>query len=403
MKLLIVSHTAHRHLNDGRVAGFGPTVREIDQLASLFDSVRHVACLHEGAPTGNERPYEARNVEFVPVPPAGGPRVTDKLGVCATLPRYWHMILREIKQADVVHVRCPATISLAALALLHRTRRPPLRWVKYAGNFNPAPGSGEPWAYRVQRRWLLDNRHRGTVTVNGYWQGMPPHVYSFDNPCLNDAELSEARQAGAAKELREPLRLLFVGRVDESKGAGTVLAVAARLKREGIAVEVDLVGDSPWRSTYEAQAAELGLAEHTRFHGWLERTAINPLYAAAHVLLLPTRSEGWAKVLSEGMAHGAVPLASAVSSLPHVLAQTRAGVALPPDAPEEWVATLRRFCGDPALWRDYRDHGLQAAPRFGYTRYVHAVREMFAQQWGVTLPEPQPLQQPAHAPVPTVT
>jgi len=41
MKLLIISHTPH-YLQEDQVQGWGSTVMEIDQLASLFDEVVHL-------------------------------------------------------------------------------------------------------------------------------------------------------------------------------------------------------------------------------------------------------------------------------------------------------------------------------------------------------------------------
>jgi hypothetical protein len=42
MRLLIISHTPHYH-RDGEIVGWGATVREIDHLAALFESVVHIA------------------------------------------------------------------------------------------------------------------------------------------------------------------------------------------------------------------------------------------------------------------------------------------------------------------------------------------------------------------------
>ena len=55
-RLLIISHPAHR-TSDQVVAAWGPTVREIDHIASLFDEVVHVAPLHPGSPTASDQPY----------------------------------------------------------------------------------------------------------------------------------------------------------------------------------------------------------------------------------------------------------------------------------------------------------------------------------------------------------
>ncbi len=45
--LAIVSHTPHHRTADGLV-GWGPTVTELDHLATRFDRVTHVAPVHDG-------------------------------------------------------------------------------------------------------------------------------------------------------------------------------------------------------------------------------------------------------------------------------------------------------------------------------------------------------------------
>src|SRR5262245_61050972 len=71
MRWLVVSHTEHFR-RDGRVVGWGPTVRELGRLARLFDELVHVAPLYEEPAPPSALPYEASNVTFVPIAPAGG-------------------------------------------------------------------------------------------------------------------------------------------------------------------------------------------------------------------------------------------------------------------------------------------------------------------------------------------
>ena len=83
------------------IVGHGATARELSAVASLFDEVRHVACLHEGPPPASARPYDAANVTLVPVPPAGGPTLRDKLAIARLTPRYVRTIRRELRDAIV--------------------------------------------------------------------------------------------------------------------------------------------------------------------------------------------------------------------------------------------------------------------------------------------------------------
>jgi glycosyltransferase involved in cell wall biosynthesis len=381
MKLLVVSHTPH-YMRDDRVVGWGPTVREIDEMTRCFDEVAHLAPLHPEAAPASALPYE-RDVSFLAVEPAGGSTASSKMGVALQVPRYARKILSAARSADVIHIRTPANISLVALLLTSLTRRPRYRWVKYAGNWRPPQRTA--LSYSLQRWWTGRGLHGGATTVNGRWPDQRSHVYTFLNPCLTLDELSEGRAAGEATEFSLPLRILFVGRVERMKGMERVLEIATELVAKGIDVGIDIAGDGPERAEYERRFAAAGLAGRVVFHGWVARPDLSRLYGGAHVLLLPSGSEGWPKVVSEAMAYGAVPVVGAVSGIPDFLEETGAGAAVPPLDVAGYVAAIAGFAEDPAAWGRARDAGLAAAPRFTYDAYLEDVRRMFASSWGIHL------------------
>lgn len=382
MRLLIVSHTAH-YRSAGRLVGWGPTVRELNYLAALFDEVVHIAVGYPDPAPAGALPYTADNVRVRLVAPTGGQTLRDKAGILSAYPSYARAIREEMGRADAVHVRCPANISLLALWLLDRAKDPACRWVKYAGNWQP--DGGEPRSYALQRRWLRENRHRGVVTVNGRWADQPAHVHSFNNPCLTDGEMAEGSAAAATKRLQLPVELLFAGELNEGKGVGRVLRVARALRDRGVPFRLRLLGDGPDRPRYEAWARDNRL-DAVSFLGWVPRGEIAGYYAAAHFILLPSRSEGWPKVLSEAMAYGVVPVAAAVSSIPQILGETGAGVALPVEDTDGMAAAIAAMAADPAAWSAAGRAGVAAAHRFTYSAYQAAVANLFSEAWGVRLP-----------------
>ncbi|MFC1878372.1 glycosyltransferase [Chloroflexota bacterium] len=382
MKLLIISHTPHyRRANN--IVGWGPTVREIDYLAGLFDSVVHIAPCHSSGPPRSAMPYQMANIELHPVQPAGGDRLRDKFAILSAYPTYLQAFRERIKDCDMVHVRCPANISLLAIVYLVFKHRPRYRWIKYAGNWQPE--NRRPLSYTLQRRLLQRGLPGGVVSVNGSWPGQPPHIYSFENPALTGAELRRGRLAGQNKNLAPPYKFLFVGATNESKGVGRVIQIAHRLDQLGIPLELDLVGNGPERPDFENLARRLQIDGLTTFHGWLPRPDLAPFYQSAHFLLHPSASEGGPKVVSEAMAYGVVPLAGAVSSLPEVLNETKAGTAIPFDDIAAFVRVIRSYLDQPQKWQSASQAGLAAAGRFSYRHYLDSLQQMFADAWGLSL------------------
>jgi glycosyltransferase involved in cell wall biosynthesis len=377
VRLVIISHTPHYRRGES-VVGWGPTVREIDALGELFDEVVHVAPLHDGRAPESALPYRCAHLRIRAVKPAGGERLRDKAALLARLPGYARAIAAELRPADVVHVRCPAAISLVGLAVVSLGGRPRACWVKYAGAWEPR--RRDVWSNRLQRWWLRKGWHRGVVTVNGAWAGQPPHVHSFLNPCLSDEELAAAGRQARDKELTAPLRLLFVGRLERDKGVDTALRVLAGLRERRVPATLEIAGDGPERRSLEAAAAEQGVGELVTFSGWLPREDVGARYARAHLLVLPSRSEGWPKVLSEGMAYGVVPLAGAVGSVPEVLRRLATGRALDPHDAGAFLEAAAWYIAHPEEWRRESERGRLAAGQFTYARYLEAVAGLLGPQ-----------------------
>ena len=378
MNLLIVSHTPH-YRDDSAIVGWGATVREIDHLASLFDRVTHLAPLHPEKAPASSLPYTTKNIRFRAVSPAGGDTFSARLRVLRCIPDYIYAIWQEIKIADVVHVRCPAAISLVALLLLVFIKKPVYRWVKYAGNWKPEGKS--PFTYRLQRWLIARNVFRGVATINGSWKGQPRHIHSFYNPCLTEDELLEGKNL--TRRFTTPYQILFAGRLERAKGVETVLQVAAELKKSEFSFETILIGDGPEREKYLKQAEAMRLEKTVRFEGWIPRNELGKYYSRAHFILLPSETEGWPKVLSEAMAYGVVILACNISSIPQILELTGSGLALDPQKPESYRSEIIGLVRNPERWEEFSQSGIRHASLFTYNYYLRSLSKLMQDSWGI--------------------
>lgn len=387
LRLLVVSHTPHHRAADGTVSGWGPTVRELDVLSQAWRSLTHVALVDRGDPPSSSLTYRSSRVDVVGLPTAGGDRLIDKVGLVAQTPRYARAVWRAMAQADAVHVRCPANISALALLVLTIRRRPTPRWVKYAGNWQHAPG--EALSYRVQRGLLKLDAARAAVTVNGRWPGCHPHIRAFDNPCLTDDEyrsaIAEARQPPTG-----PPRLLYVGRLEAKKGIMQALEVAAHLIDGGDAESLVVVGDGPDRSAADRLTRQLGVGDRVQFAGWVPQHEVAAFYRSADFLIFPSATEGFPKVVAEAMAHGVIPITSDVSAIPQVLRECRCGTSVAAADVAAYVEAVRAYRRDPSRWAEEIAAGRVSAERFTYSRYLESVATLFREEYGIAL-EPGPV------------
>jgi len=373
MHLLVMGHTAH-YLRGGTIVGWGPTVKEINWLARVFDRVTHIACFDPGPAPKSALPYETDHVQFVGVPPAGGHTLREKARVVLCAPRYLEAICSNVPKADVIHVRCPGSLGMYGMVALPFVGKKP-RWVKYAGNW--IEKGRMPVSFAFQRWWLKQGLSLGPVTVNGRWDKQPSHIYAFLNPSLTVQGIQIARERSIDKQLQKPVRFVFAGRTDKAKGLGRALEIINGITRHSGDVHFDVLGNGPERPKFERMAVELGLTQKVTFRGWVPHDQIPDYLTRSHFMLLPSETEGWPKVLSEAMSYGVVPIASNVSAIPQVLAQTQAGIALSVDVIEEYVEAIADIMANSWKWKLMSLAGIEAAPLFTYERYLMALDEMF--------------------------
>ncbi|MFL0352426.1 glycosyltransferase [Xanthomarina sp. GH4-25] len=310
MKLAIISHTEHYKAPDGTIVGWGPTITEINHLLEIFETIYHVAMLHDTEAPPSALPYLSDKVVFVPLPALGGQSIISKIELVWKAPKVLRIINRTLKQVDWFQFRAPTGMGVYVIPFLSFCVKTP-GWFKYAGNWNQ---EHPPWGYRLQR-WMLKQQSR-KVTINGSWNHQPKHCITFENPCLTNAELDEGLKLGKEKSLEGLIHFCYVGRLERPKGVERIIQAMAALtdlEKQRIGV-VHLVGDGPEKAYFEELSKTAGVT--FKFHGFLPRQEVFEIYRACQVYLMPTTaSEGFPKAIAEAMNYGCLPIVSNISSI----------------------------------------------------------------------------------------
>lgn len=130
---------------------------------------------------------------------------------------------------------------------------------------------------------------------------------------------------------RDPASVLFVGRLDPSKGIDVLIDAAALIGSD--AIRLSVIGTGPDRERLEQRAMQLGVS--ALFLGGLLPAEVARQMACAAVLAVPSKvAEGLGLVALEGMASGAMVIASATGGLVESVEPGSTGWLVPPgDAP----------------------------------------------------------------------
>lgn len=199
------------------------------------------------------------------------------------------------------------------------------------------------------RRWLLSV------------YGLQPRRVHVAEPGTDRARLSRGTGRGR--------NLLCVASVVPDKGHDVLLGALARLRdvarRHDPAWRCECVGSLERAPDFAARlrddARALGLSAQFVLAGPRHGDALEASYAAADLLVLPSRAETWGMVVTEALARGVPVIASDVGGVPEALGG--AGLLVPPDDEAALAAALRRWWEEPDLRRDLRSTALVRRPR----------------------------------------
>ena len=373
--LLIVSHVTHYQYG-GTLYAYGPYAREIDIWADLFEEVRIAAPLRSERPPADALAFTRANIRVASQPETGGETVGAKLRQLALLPFLTWSLARELRSADVVHVRCPGNLGLLGVCLAPLFAR--YRIAKYAGQWTDYPG--EAWTVRLQRAILRSRWWRAPVTVYGQWPGQPSHVVPFFTSIMTEAQMEQARGCAAQKGLVGAPRILYVGRLSFDKRVDVVLRALYQLRRQGVEAQFTIVGDGPARADLELLVDRLALADRVCFAGAVSFDRVLEHYRQADFLTLVSSSEGWPKAIAEAMAFGLVCVGSDRGAVPWLLGEER-GLTVPVDDADALAAALLGVIRDPALYVRLSRNSAQWAQQFTLEGLREALRRLMRQSW----------------------
>ena len=299
-------------------------------------------------------------------------------------------IFKAMQQADHIHLRCPGNIALLA-CLVQILFPKKTKTAKYAGNWDPKakqPWSYRLQKWLLSNTFLTRNMQ---VLVYGEWPNQTKNVKPFFTATYSESEIQNLEfsiqnklspQADTSSEKSEsrttekeldfpqsdkddntflslraesrtiensldsarldktenklfptpdsqlPTSFLFVGTLSKGKQPLYAIQLVEELHKRGKKVTLDLFGEGILRKELENYIGQNNLQNIIRLKGNQTKETVLKAYQSTHFLILPSKSEGWPKVVAEAMFWGCVPLASPVSCVPYMLGNGSRGVVL---------------------------------------------------------------------------
>jgi glycosyltransferase involved in cell wall biosynthesis len=387
MKLLIITHVPHIKVNH-EYFGYAPYVREMNIWLRYVDEVVVVAPLVQESLTPIHESYVTNSpFRFVKVPEFD---LTSFFNQLKAFPRALVAMVKmyqAMQQASHIHLRCPGNMGLvgAIVQILFPYKQ---KTAKYAGNWDPK--SKQPWSYRLQK-WILSNTfltRNMQVLVYGEWPNQTKNIKPFftatygvdeiqnsefriqnkwslpaqskttennfdsaqsdreDNHSLslraqsrtteNDfdsaqsdkLDISSLSLRAESRTNENQFKFLFIGTLSKGKQPLYAIQLVEELYKKGLRVTLELYGEGVLRKELELYIAQNKLEPIVTLKGNQSKETVLKAYQSSHFLILPSKSEGWPKVVAEAMFWGCVPIASPVSCVSYMMGNGSRGVIL---------------------------------------------------------------------------
>ncbi|HEY2394030.1 MAG TPA: glycosyltransferase family 1 protein [Candidatus Angelobacter sp.] len=179
--------------------------------------------------------------------------------------------------------------------------------------------------------------------------------------------VTDAAQLAAvrAKYGLDPEFILCVGIYKLRKNHAGLLRAFQRLRQSGVNAQLAIAGPmAEGESVLRRLAAELGIAAHVVFTGFVDEPDLRALYSAASVCVCPSLYEGFGFTVLEAMACGTPVVCSSAASLPEVAGQ--GALYVNPHNPEEIASQLLRVFSDADLRAALVERGWKNLQRFSW-------------------------------------
>jgi glycosyltransferase involved in cell wall biosynthesis len=205
-------------------------------------------------------------------------------------------------------------------------------------------------------------------------KGKAPALYETRTTTLNEKDFFQRDDTCQ----RKPIRLLYTGRMDRSKGLLEIVEALSNLVKEGHDLGLDLVGwpekGDPILAEIRDYAQSQGIGNRVAYHGF---KAVGPelfeCYRAADIFVVASSaSEGFPRTIWEAMAHSVPVLATEVGSIPHFI--KGAAKLIPPRNLQALISAIRELIGCSDERRAYIRAGRASAMNITLEKQV---KEMF--------------------------
>lgn len=349
-------------------------------LSELFNQTTLVVPVTDSAATAGEVPLTGHHLRIATLSLPAGEDFRRKLNLLPWLITNAPKLLKQVWQADAVHVPIPGDIGTLGMLLAFALRKP--LCVRYCGNWFVSHTTAERlW------KWFMERFAGGRnvmLATGGDIQppSRNPSVRWIFSTSLTEQELQRTRRSRTLKP-DGAFRLIIVCRQELGKGTDIIIQSLPLLAGQFPNLHLDVVGAGGGLAFFKQLAASLNLTDRVSFHGKVNHDGVLRLLDQADLFCYPTESEGFPKVVVEALACGLPVVTTNVSILPNLVG-TGSGIVLDASnkvAPETLASAIRECLSDEARYQTMSATALATARQYSLERWRDTIGDLLRASW----------------------
>lgn len=225
------------------------------------------------------------------------------------------------------------------------------------------------------------NRFDQTVCVSEYVRDDFCKILAFGKPCCvlyntveSDRILAQCVEPARSLSVNDPMRLVAVGTLKESKGYDRMLRIIKRLKEARYPVRLYILGIGPEQQALENYVIENSLGDFVTFLGY--KTNPYKYVSKCDLFICASHAEGFSTAATEALIVGTPVCTVEVSGMKEMLGEHDEYGIVTGNSEEDLYQGIKRLLDDPALLARYRHAAAVRGKMFSTEHTVRAVEEM---------------------------
>jgi len=382
MNLVVFSHKLlwRSSASPSGFATDGGFAIQMQAISELFDNTTIVTSVAKAPHTQGEVFIKGHNIKVYPLDTLRGSDLSRKLSFMPWFVKNYFIIRRLIKEADGVHTPIPGDIGTIGMIMAYKMKKP--LFVRYCGDWF----TQNTRTKRFIKGFMEAHGGGRNVMLATGGAAEPPSktnaaIKWIFSTSLKDSEIRALRQRTHHFDRGQPRFIIAATRQEKEKGTDKALKALGLLKNKYPGFSFDVLGTGSYLPVLKVLAKELGIEANVNFHGKVSHDMVVRLMQSADILLYPTASEGFPKVVFEAMACGLPVITNPVSVLPQLIAQG-GGVLLENDGPQYIADAISLIVDNTSTYDKMQECAFKTAGSLSLESWRDTIGGYLEEAWG---------------------